>query len=342
MKVLFIGGTGNISLASSELAIKKGYELYLLNRGVRNAKAPEGAKIVTADIHDEVAAAKALAGLSFDVVVDWIAFTPAHIERDIRLFGGKIKQYIFISSASVYQKPSANYLVDESAPLANPHWEYSRNKAACEERLLQEYRLTGFPYTVVRPSLTYGDTLIPASMNNWRCSYSLVDRMRKGKKVIVQGDGTSLWQITHNSDFAKGLVGLLDNKKALAHVFHITTDEVLYWDQIFHIIADAAGAKANIIHIPSDFITILGPGEEGNLIGDKSVSLVFDNAKIKAFVPEYQATVTFAQGVRRSMEWFDALPERRAVDRDWDAMCDNIITAYETGIEYAKKLRDGV
>ena len=339
MKILFIGGTGVISSASSKLAVEMGHELYLLNRGNRGAHVPEGAKVIVADIHDEAAAEQALKGHSFDVVVDWIAFTPAHIERDIRLFGGNIMQYIFISTASVYQKPFTHYLVNESTPLANPHWEYSRNKAACEERLLQEYRQNGFPFTTVRPSLTYGDTLIPASMTSWRNSYTLVDRMRKGKKIIVQGDGTSLWSITHNTDFAKGLVGLLGNQKAVAHAFHITTDEVLSWDQIYEAIAAAAGAKANIIHIPSDFITIIAPAEEGNLIGDKSVSLVFDNTKIKTFVPGFSATMPFARGVRRTMEWFDADPERHTIDHNWDEMCEKVISAYETGVAQAMKLR---
>jgi len=339
MKVLFIGGTGNISSACSRLAIEQGFDLYLLNRGNRGSMVPEGAKLIEADINDAASAEAALKGAAFDVVVDFIAFTTEQVERDIRLFGGSVKQYIFISSASVYQKPSTHYLVSESTPLANPHWAYSRNKAACEDRLMQEYRENGFPFTVVRPSLTYGEHLIPASVNSWRYSYSLVDRMRKGKKVIVQGDGSSLWSITHSADFAKGLVGLLGNSKAIAHAFHITTDEVLTWDQIFETIAGAAGVKADIVHIPSDFISIISPVEEGNLTGDKSVSLVFDNSKIKAFVPGFTATISFARGVRKSLAWFDEDPARRTIDQGWDDACEAILAAYGAGLEQAYKAR---
>jgi len=337
MKILFIGGTGLISAASSKLAIEKGYELYLLNRGNRSSFAPEGARVILGDINNVQEVENAIKDLTFDVVVNWIAFTPKEIERDIKLFSGKTKQYIFISSASAYQKPVSHYLIDESTPLANPHWEYSRNKIACEERLMLEYRNNGFPFTIVRPSLTYGDPLIPASVTSWNNPWSLVDRMRKGKKIIVQGDGTSLWSMTHNTDFAKGLVGLLGNSQSIAHSFHITTDEVLSWNQIYQTIGAAGGTTPNIIHIPTEFIMLFDAGEEGNLLGDKAPSAVFDNSKIKKYVPDFVATTTFAVGVKQTINWFEAKPERCEVDEGWNDLCDRIISAYEVGIAAAKK-----
>lgn len=336
MKVLFIGGTGLISMASSKLAIEKGIDLYLLNRGNNSSFVPEGATVINADINNEDAAKEALGNLEFDVVVNWIAFTPDEIERDIRLFNGKTKQYIFISSASAYQKPVSHYLIDESTPLANPHWDYSRNKIACEERLMKEYRENGFPFTTVRPSFTYGDVMIPAAVTSWNNPWSLVDRMKHGKKIIVHGDGTSLWTMTHNSDFAKGLVGLLGNQKAIAHAFHITSDEVLTWDQIYEAIFSAVGVKPYIIHIPSEFIMRFDPSEEGNLLGDKAVSAVFDNGKIKSFVPGFVATTSFSQGVRQSIAWFEQETSRCVVDDGWNKLCDRIIAAYELGLGQAE------
>jgi len=336
MNILFIGGTGLISTASSALAIEKGYNLYLLNRGNRSEFTPAGANVIQADINDIAAVSGAIKDLMFDAVVNWIAFTPDEIERDIKLFAGKTKQYIFISSASAYQKPPLKYLIDESTPLANPHWEYSRNKAACEDRLMAEYRKNGFPFTTVRPSLTYGDVLIPAAFTSWNNPWSLVDRMRKGKKIIVHGDGTSLWSMTHNSDFAKGLVGLLGNTQSIGHSFHITSDEVLSWDQIYKTIGAAAGATPDIIHIPTEFLMLFDSGEEGNLLGDKAPSAVFDNSKIKKFVPGFVATVSFAAGVRQTIAWFESEPSRCVVDENWNALCDRIIAAYEVGVAAAK------
>jgi len=228
MRILFIGGTGNISLACTRMAVERGFEVTVLNRGRRPADLPPGVRSLTLDIEDP-GAANALSGCSFDAVVNWIAFRPADIERDLRLFQGRTRQYVFISSASVYQKPATHYLITESTPLANPFWEYSRNKIACEERLIQAYRDNGFPATIVRPSHTYGDTQIALAINSWTKSYTVIDRMRRGRKVIVPGDGTSLWVITHNTDFAKGLVGLLGNEQTVGHSFHITTDEVMCW-----------------------------------------------------------------------------------------------------------------
>jgi nucleoside-diphosphate-sugar epimerase len=336
MKVLFIGGTGLISTASTRLAVERGIDLYLLNRGSDPDRA-RGATTILADAHDEEAAAQALAGHKFDAVVDWVAFTPEDIERDIRLFGGRTGQFVFISSASAYLKPLGDWIIREDTPLANPFWDYSRNKIACEERLMREYRDTGFPVTIVRPSLTYGDTQIPLCVNSWQLPYTAVARMRAGKKVIVPGDGTSLWTITHNSDFAVGFVGLLVRRAAIGHAFNIMSDEVLTWDQIYRQTAAAAGVEARIIHIASDFITACLPGETGSLIGDKAGSAVFDTTKIKRFVPEFRAVTPYAEGIKRTMAWFDADPARQKVDAEMDADWDRLIDAYERGLAAAVK-----
>jgi nucleoside-diphosphate-sugar epimerase len=333
MNVLFIGGTGIISSACTRLAVKRGINLTLLTRGQHVAEAVDGAETLKVDINDAPAVSRALQGRQFDVVVNWIAFTPGDIERDVKLFRERTRQYIFISSASAYQKPSTDYLITESTPLANPHWDYSRNKIACEERLLKAYREEGFPGTIVRPSLTYGENLIPLVINSWQRSYTVVDRMLKGQKVIVPGDGTSLWVITHNSDFAKGFTGLLGNEQTIGHAFHITTDEVLTWDQLYRTVAAEAGVEPRLVHIPSDFMVACLPEMEGTLIGDKSVSVVFDNAKIKRFVPEYVATTRFAQGIRQSLAWFNADPRRKLIDSGENANWDKLIEGYEAGLK---------
>src|ERR1017187_2267119 len=331
MKVLFIGGTGVISTACTHLAVERGIDVTLLNRGRHSARPPAGVNTLAVDIEDGPAVTHALAGASFDAVVDWIAFEPAHVERDIALFRGRTRHYIFISSASAYQKPATHYLITESTPLANPYWEYSQQKIACEERLMRTYREQGFPITIVRPSLTYGDTQIALAINSWAKSYTAVDRMRRGKKVIVPGDGSSLWVITHNSDFAKGLVGLLGLEQAIGHAFHITSDEVMCWDQFYRITGQAAGVEPQLVHMPSDFIAACLPDALGGLTGDKSVSVVFDNSKIKRFVPGYCATVPFGQGIRRTLNWFDADPARRQIDQEANRQWDRLIEAWERG-----------
>ncbi len=337
MRVLFIGGTGIISTACSALALERGVELTLWNRG-RRAEAPRGARTVTVDIEDAAAVERALGGESFDAVVDWIVFEPAHVERDLARFRGRTRQYVFISSASAYQKPVGHYLITESTPLANPYWSYSQQKIACEERLMRAYREEGFPVTIVRPSLTYGDTQIPLAVNSWAKSYTAVDRMRRGKKVIVPGDGTSLWPITHNTDFAKGLVGLLAREQAIGHAFHSTSDEVMCWDQWYRLTAEAAGAEPQLVHIPSDFLAECAPDYRGSLIGDKAASVVFDNTKIKRFVPDYCATTPYERGIRRTMAWFDADAARRVVDEEANARWDKLIDAYERGASEAARL----
>jgi nucleoside-diphosphate-sugar epimerase len=324
MKVLFIGGTGFISTAVSRMAAARGIDLYLLNRGQRKADLP-GVHTLTADVHQLEEARAALRGLQFDVVVDWIAYTPDDIERDLALFRGRTKQFIFISSASAYQKPPTFHIITESTPLYNPYWAYSQNKIACEMRLMQAYREEGFPITIVRPSLTY-DPVFPVAIGGWGC-YTLADRLKKGRPIIVHGDGASLWVVTHAEDFARGFLGLLGNGQALGHAFHITSDEVLTWNQIYETIAEALGVQANIVHIASDFIARVAPELGRGLLGDKAWSAIFDNSKIKAFVPGYQAVIPFREGIRRTLAWFDADESRRRVDEAVNEEMDRILAA---------------
>jgi len=332
MKVLFIGGTGIISTAVTQLAVERGIDLYLLNRGQSKQSVPKDAKVIKSDIRDRKASTKLLKLHSFDVVVNWVAYIQQHVEADIEFFRSRVGQYVFISSASAYQKPPSHWLITESTPLVNPYWQYSRDKIACEERLMAEHRTNGFPVTIVRPSLTYGITMIPAAINSWQKPWTLVDRMRKGKKIVIHGDGTSLWTMTHNTDFAKGFLGLLGNIQAIGHAVHITSDEVLTWNQIYQAIADAAGVKHKPVYIPSDFIAKIDPEHTGTLLGDKSCSAVFDNTKIKRLVPDFVATVPFAQGVKRSVEWFEQDPKRCVVDNEYNNFMDRLIAAYEKGL----------
>jgi nucleoside-diphosphate-sugar epimerase len=325
MKVLFIGGTGNISASVSRLAVERGIELYLLNRGQRSVDVP-GAHSLVADIHQPDQVRQAIRGMRFDAVVDWIAFDVGDIERDIELFQGVTEQYLFISSASAYQKPLTHYLITESTPLCNPYWEYSRKKIACEERLQRAYRDQGFPMTIVRPSLTYRN-VFPVAIGGWR-DYTLADRLLKGKPIIVHGDGTSLWVVTHADDFAVGFVGLLGHPRAIGHAFHITTDEVLTWDQIYQTIASALDVEADIVHMPSDFIAAVKPHMGPGLLGDKAWSVVFDNSKIKRFVPDFQATIPFHSGIPRLLAWFDEDERRKWIDDAVNKDMDDLLAAY--------------
>jgi nucleoside-diphosphate-sugar epimerase len=325
MKVLFIGGTGVISSACSRLAVDRGMELYLFNRGQTLRSISGSAHVLHGDIRDRASAKHVLEDYVFDVVVDWIGFTPEHVETDIELFRGRTEQYVFISSASVYQRPPATLPITESTPLNNPYWGYSRAKIACEERLVQAYREEKFPITIVRPSHTYDKTLLPV-----HGGYTVINRMRKGKKVIVHGDGTSLWGLTHHKDFAKGFVGLLGNHRAIGEAFHITTDEMLTWDQIYKILARLAGAEARLVHVPSECIAAFDPNWGANLLGDKAHSMIFDNTKIKRVVPDFTATIPFSRGAEEILAWFDADPTRRTVDEKVDRLMDRIITAYES------------
>jgi nucleoside-diphosphate-sugar epimerase len=334
MKILFIGGTGLISSACSEVAIARGHELLILNRSIsRKHPLPNGATPLQGDIHaDETRLASLLAAQRFDVVVDWIAYTVDDIERDIRLFQGKVKQFVFISSASAYQKPPRHYLITEETPLENPYWKYSQDKIACEKRLMQEYHDSGFPVTIIRPSLTYGPSQIPLIGASWAHPYTVVDRMKRGRKVIVPGDGTSLWVLTWNGDFAKGLIGLLGNEMTIGEAFHITSDEVLSWNQIFLEVYQALGAKPNMVHIPSDLIVAHDPDKLGSLIGDKIHSTVFDNSKIKRFVPDFACAMKWVGGLRRSLAWFEAHPEFRTLDDEMNSQWDRVIASLEQSL----------
>ena len=323
MKVLFIGGTGIISSACTRLAVERGLELTLFNRGESQRAVPAGVRVLTGDIRDRKSAARTLGTERFDVVVDWVGYTPEHIESDIKLFGGRTGQYIFISSASAYQTPPVNLPVSEATLLANPFWEYSRNKIACEERLIRAYREGQLPITIVRPSHTYDRTLLPM-----RGGYTVVERMRRGRKVIVHGDGTSLWVLTHHRDFARGFLGLLGNSQAIGEIFHITSDELLTWNQIYQIVARAAGSEADIVHIPSDFIARHDPEWGSSLLGDKSHSMIFDNSKIKRLVPDFRAAIPFDRGAKEIIAWYDSDPARQVVDQEFDTLLDRIIQAY--------------
>lgn len=322
MKVLFIGGTGFISTAVSRLAVARGIELYHLNRGQRPSEVA-GVKQLTADVHVPGQLRGALEGQQFDVVVDWIAYQPADIERDIEAFRGRARQFIFISSASVYQKPPSHYVITESTPLCNPHWDYSRNKIACEERLMQAYRDEGFPATIVRPSLTY-DPQLPVAIGGWGC-YTFIDRIKRGKPIIVHGDGSSLWVLTHADDFACGFLGLVGNWNSIGHAFHITSDETLTWNQIYATIAEAVGVEIHPVYISSHEICRVAPSQVGTLLGDKTWSVVFDNSKIKSWVPGFQAVIPFREGVQRTVAWFEADERRRRIDDAVNREMDEII-----------------
>ncbi len=334
MKILFLGGTGIISTACTQLALARGHEVTLLNRS--NRSAIPGARQLVSDINDPALADK-LARDHFDAIVDFIAFDPAAIEQRLALFRGRTAQYVFISSASAYQKPLTHYLVTESTPLANPLWDYSRDKIACEDRLLRAYRDDAFPITIVRPSLTYGDLVIPLAVNSWQQSFTAIARLRAGKPLIVPGDGLTLWTITHNTDFAKGLVGLLGHSGAIGHAFHITSDEALTWNQIYQQTAEAAGVPhPQLVHVASDFLTTCFPDTLGSLLGDKSHCALFDNSKIKRFVPDFVATTRYRDGIRQTIRAFDADPRRQTVDTALDAKWDRLLDAYSAALTSAQ------
>lgn len=325
MRILFVGGTGVISSACSRLAVERGHDLYLLNRGETTKRpVPPGARVLHGDIRDAESAGAALGGRTFDVVVDWIAYTPDHIEADLRLFRDRAAQYVFVSSAAAYQTTPAHVPLTEETPLENRVWLYAQNKIACEKRLERARREEGFPVTVVRPSHTYDRTLNPV-----RGGYTVIDRMRRGRRVVVAGDGTGLWTLTHHEDFAKGLVGLLGNPRAVGEAFHITSDEVLTWNQVYLELARAAGVEPRLVHVPSELIATYDGEWGASLLGDKAHSKVFDNSKIKRFVPGYAATIPFAQGAREIVDWFDADPANRPVDERLDGTMERIVAAIE-------------
>lgn len=330
MKVLFIGGTGTISMAITKELAKRGTDLYLLNRGNRSVELPENVKLINADINDEELVKEKIKDLEFDSVCDFIGFVPEQVERDYRLFKGKTKQYMYISSASAYNKPSRNYIITEGTTLANPYWKYSRDKIACEELLTKLYREEGFPVTIIRPSHTYDERSVPLGVHGNKGSYQVIKRMLEGKPVIIHGDGTSLWTMTHNSDFAKGFVGLIGNPHAIGEAFQITNDETLTWNQIYECIASALNVKLNAYHVSSEFLASVSDYDfTGGLIGDKAVSVVFNNAKLKSVVPEFKPTVHFEDGIKRTIDNVLSNKELQVEDPEFDAWCDKVIEVLE-------------
>lgn len=334
MKALFIGGTGTISMAIvKRLAEDALWDVYLLNRGNRKSQVPANVHQIIADIHDEETAAKALEGMEFDVVSEFIAFDVEAVKRDYRLFKGRTKQYIFISSASAYNKPAAGYVITEGTTLANPHWEYSRNKIACEEFLLDKYRTEGFPVTIVRPSHTYDERNVPLGVHGAKGFYQVIRRMQQGKPVIIQGDGSSLWALTFNQDFAIGFTGLMGNRHAIGEAFQITGDEILTWDQIYQTIADALDVELKAYHVSTDFLRAvgdpLGYDFTGSLAGDKSVSVVFDNTKLKRLVPQMTTNIPFHKGVRIALDYVLSHTDEYEEDPEFDSFCDRVIDAIE-------------
>ena len=330
MKILFIGGTGTISMAITRLLADRGEELYLLNRGSRTGELPKGVKVINVDVNDEENLKAALGDMTFDSVCDFIGFVPQQLERDVRVFKGRTKQFMYISSASAYNKPVRSYVINEGTSLANPYWEYSRNKIACEELLMKDYRENGFPVTIIRPSHTYDERSVPLGVHGKNGSWQVIKRMTEGKPVIIHGDGSSLWTMTHNSDFAKGFCGLIGNPHAIGEAFQITNDETLTWDQIYQCIANALGVELKAVHVSSEFLASVSDYDfTGSLIGDKACSVVFDNSKLKRAVPEFKATVHFEQGVKNTIDYVLSHPELQIEDKEFDDWCDRVITALE-------------
>ena len=334
MKALFIGGTGTISMAIvRRLAEKTDWEVWLLNRGRRAADVPEGVRTITADMNDEADVAEKLQGMFFDTVCEFIGFTVDQVERDWRLFKGKTRQYIYISSASAYLKPAAGHVITEGTTLANPYWEYSRNKIASEEFLMKKHREEGFPVTIVRPSHTYDERSVPLAVHGRNGSWQVIRRIMEGKPVIIPGDGSSLWTLTFNTDFARGFVGLMGNRHAIGEAFQITGDETLTWDQVYRTVADALDKELAAYHVSADFLAETGKkygyDYAGELLGDKSVSVVFDNRKLKRAVPDMRTTVPFHAGVRKALDYILSHPECQREDPDFDAYCDKVIAALE-------------
>ena len=328
-----IGGTGTISSAITRQLAASGHDLWLLNRGHRKDEVPTGVRQVIADIDDTDEVLRQMGDAQFDAVCEFIGFVPSQVERDIRLFKGRTRQYVYISSASAYNKPAANHVITEGTTLANPYWEYSRNKIACEELLLKAYREEGFPVTIVRPSHTYCERAVPVSVHGLKGSWQVLKRMQEGKPVIVHGDGSSLWTLTWNEDFASGFIGLLGNPKAIGEAFQIMSDEQLTWNQIYECVARALHVTPRLYHVSSDFLAATSPKAwdfTGNLLGDKAVTVVFDCSKLKRVVPGFQAVTRFDEGVRRCVDHILAHPELQVEDPDFDAWCDRVIEAQES------------
>ena len=327
VSVLFIGGSGRISSACSQLAVERGLELFVLNRGNHTGRTlPTGARVLRGDIRDPASVRHAIGDREFDAVVDFVAFTPEHVRADIDLFRSRVGQYVFISSASAYQTPPARLPIVESTPLRNPFWQYSRDKIACEDLLVAAYRDEAFPATIIRPSHTYDRTSVPVD-GGW----TAMDRIRRGKPIVIHGDGTSLWTLTHHRDFAKGFVPLLGHPRTIGEAYHITSDDVLTWDQIANTLAAAAGREAQIVHVPSDAIAAVDPAWGAGLLGDKTHCMVFDNSKLRGVVKDYVATIPFEQGAREIVAWYDEDPSRQQIDPKRDATIEQLVSTYQLG-----------
>jgi len=338
MKILFIGGTGTISAAISNLLISQGHDLYLLNRGQRNEALSAGARLLVADVNDEAKVAGLIKELNFDCVADFIAFVPEHLQRDYRLFKNKTKQFIFISSASAYQKPLSDYRITEATPLANPYWQYARDKIACEDYLMKLYREEGFPATIVRPSYTYDERKAPLGIHGRNGTWSVVKRIIDGKPVIIQGDGSSLWTMTYAGDFAKAFAGLIGNIHALGEAVQITSDETLTWNQIYQCIADAVNKPLVAVHVSSEFLAVAGSYDfHGGLLGDKAVSVVFDNTKLKRLVPGFVAEKRFDRGIKETIDYILAHPEYQLEDEEFDRWSDEVIASLQ---QLAQKIKN--
>ena len=332
MKILMIGGTGTISSAITRQLAESEHELWLLNRGNRQAELPEGVRQIVADVEDEQLVNEKLGDMQFDVVCEFIGFLPEQVARDIRLFKGRTRQYVYISSASAYHKPARGYVINEGTTLANPYWEYSRNKIACEELLMKHYREEGFPVTIIRPSHTYCERSVPLGVHGLKGSWQVVKRMMEGRPVLIQGDGSSLWTMTWNEDFARGFIGLLGNPHAIGEAFQIMSDETLTWTQIYQAVADALGVELKPYYVSSSFLADVAPKAydlEGALLGDKAVSVVFDCSKLKRAVPGFQAHVRFEEGIRRTIDHILKHPELQEEDPEFDSWCDKVIQAQE-------------
>ncbi len=337
MKILLIGGTGTISMAVSKLLLSQGHTLYLVNRGSRSHTLTGDIIELKADINEEASVSRLIKDLSFDVVADFIAFTKDQLARDYRLFKDKTKQFVYISSASAYQKPLSDYRINEGTPLANPYWEYSRNKIAGEDYLMKLYRDSGFPITIVRPSHTYSERSVPLGVHGVNGSYGVIKRMLEGKPVIIHGDGTSLWTLTHSLDFAKGFAGLMGNIHAIGEAVQITSDEALTWNQIYQIIADVLGVRLNAVHVSSEFLASCSPYDfTGSLLGDKANTVVFDNSKLKRLVPGFTASIRADQGIKDTITYVLSHPECQKEDPEFDNWCDKVCAVLS---DAAEKLR---
>ncbi|MCX7013807.1 MAG: NAD-dependent epimerase/dehydratase family protein [Candidatus Sumerlaeota bacterium] len=326
MRVLFVGGTGTISSGCLQPALDKGHEVFIFNRGQHKTDVPPAVVQIRGDARNKEEMAKLASSHRFDVMANFIGFAPNDVALDVEVFGGKISQYIYISSASIYQKPPNYYIATESSPLRNPFNDYSRRKIACEEFVMKAFREKDFPATIVRPSHTYGDN-IPGNLPGV-VDYTLVDRLRSGKEVVVHGDGETLWTFTHNSDFGFAFADVLGNMRTIGETYHITSDEVITWNQHFQIVARECGGTANMVHIPSDFIQTVSARAATPLLGDRTYSIVFDNSKIRSISPGSRAKVSFAEGVRRAVAYYESHPEAKTINQQAVDMLEQILAAW--------------